>query len=68
MNKNFLLEVAICFVCSMSLLISSTHVFDERQKTPVFSTGKTERSLPPKSFPHITLPKNYKDFFSQFAP
>jgi hypothetical protein len=60
--------IAVLFVCTMSMVFSATHVFNERKNTPVFSKQRQERNLEQNPFPHLHFPKLSKDFFSQFAP
>jgi hypothetical protein len=60
--------IAVLFVGTMSMLLSTTHVFDERKNTPVFSKQKQERNLEQNALPHLHFPKLNKEFFSQFAP
>ena len=68
MNKNFLLIVAISFICAMAMLLTSTHVFDETQKSSVVTTTERHQPLPKNKVPKLRIPKDYKRFFSQFAP
>ena len=68
MKSNYLLIVAILFISSMFLVLSSTHVFDERAYASVFKERKTERILPKRALPSLHIPQEYKRFFSQFAP
>jgi hypothetical protein len=42
MKKTFLLLVAFCFVCAISLFVTATHVFDERSARPVFGKQITQ--------------------------
>ncbi|MBE7077259.1 MAG: hypothetical protein E7377_00990 [Clostridiales bacterium] len=68
MKRNYLLMIAVLFVCTMSMVFSATHVFDERKNTPVFSKQRQEQKLEHTPLPHLHFPKLSKEFFSQFAP
>ncbi|MBQ7948237.1 MAG: hypothetical protein IJ284_00600 [Clostridia bacterium] len=66
MKRTYLFLIAILFVSAMALVLSTTHVFDERAAKPVYSQ-KYELELRGKTLPRFHLP-DVKNFFSQFAP
>ena len=68
MKRNYLLMIAVLFVCAMSMVFSTTHVFDERKNTPAFSKERHERALEQNALPRLHFPKLGKEFFYQFAP
>ncbi len=51
MKRNFLFTVAILFMLCMTAILAGTHVFDEREKQPVYTPKKVERALP--KLPHF---------------
>jgi hypothetical protein len=68
MHRNYLFIIAISFGLAMITLFSSTHVFNEPKKSSVVTTTQRHQTLPKNKPPKPRLPKEYKRFFSQFAP